>query len=373
MITLKTEVDVQDFVRGCVFMGTGGGGPQQTGLRYLMEDIKEGKELTWVDPMSIPDDAWTCVPYFMGSIAPFVPETQAKMEKKGLTEVKVDRELVNAIKGLMEYTGIEEFGGVLPMEIGGINTPAPLDAATQLGIPMIDGDYSGRAVPEIVQVSPALYDYPMTPIVSCDRWGNTLIIKEGVNNTMIEAFGKNFSVVAFVICGQAGVIMKGSDMKKCVIPGTLTKAYNIGKTIREARESGADPVQAAIAAAEGYLLFTGEVIDKAWEDKDGYLEGTVTMKGTGACEGHEFKIWYKNENHMSWLDGKPYVMSPDLIQNVDSETGEPYTNTDINIGHKISVVGMKNLTFRSEKGLSILGPRHFDFDIDYVPIEEAIK
>jgi len=64
--SIKTKIDAEDFVRGCVFMGTGGGGPQETGLRYLLEDLEDNMEPTWVDPKSIPDDAWTCVAYFMG-------------------------------------------------------------------------------------------------------------------------------------------------------------------------------------------------------------------------------------------------------------------------------------------------------------------
>ncbi len=61
MITIKTETDARDFVRGCTFMGTGGGGPQDVGLRYLLEDLEDGLELGWIDPMSIPDDALTCM------------------------------------------------------------------------------------------------------------------------------------------------------------------------------------------------------------------------------------------------------------------------------------------------------------------------
>jgi DUF917 family protein len=29
--------------------------------------------------------------------------------------------------------------------------------------------------------------------------------------------------------------------------------------------------------------------------------------------------------------------------------------------------------FRSAKGLALLGPRHFGFDVDYAPIEERVK
>jgi len=83
---------------------------------------------------------------------------------------------------------------------------------------------------------------------------------------------------------------------------------------------------------------------------------------------------FKNENHVSWLDGKPFVCSPDIVTIVDRETGEGFTNTVIDANHQVAVVGIKGLeAFRSERGLAGAGPRYFGFDIDYVPIEEQMK
>ena len=177
---LKTEKDVRDFVRGCTFMGTGGGGPQEIGLKFLLEDIKEGREISWVDVSEIPDDVWTCVPYYMGSIAPMVPETKEKMKKMGLVEEKVERVLIKSVKEYEKYCNIT-IKGIIPMELGGINTPAPLDTAVRMGIQIVDGDYAGRAVPEIAQASPALFDKKLSPIASSDIWGNVVIIKDAVN------------------------------------------------------------------------------------------------------------------------------------------------------------------------------------------------
>jgi DUF917 family protein len=372
MVTLRTETDVRDFVRGCTFMGTGGGGPQKAGLKFLMEDVQKGMNISWVDPFSIPDDAWTCVPYYMGSIAPFVPETKIKMEQRGLVNEVVNRELVQAVEEMQKFLGIK-ISALVPMELGGINTPAPLDAALHLNMLMVDGDYSGRAVPEIAQASPVLFGHDIAPVISCDRWGNVLTINKCVNNQMVEIYGKSFSTSAFVICGQCGLVLKGKDMKKAIIPGTLTKCYQIGRTIREACEQGKDPVQAVINETEGWLLFKGEVTGKDWEDKDGYLQGTCTIKGIDEFANHNYKIWYKNENHITWLDNKPHVLSPDLVQVVELDTAEPITNTDLKEGDKVAVVGMKNEKFRTEKGLELLGPKHFGFDYEYIPIEEIMQ
>lgn len=67
---LKTEEEVKDFVRGCAFIGTGGGGSPEIGEKFLLECLREGKEVKWVDISEISDDTWTCTPFYMGSIAP---------------------------------------------------------------------------------------------------------------------------------------------------------------------------------------------------------------------------------------------------------------------------------------------------------------
>jgi DUF917 family protein len=82
-------------------------------------------------------------------------------------------------------------------------------------------------------------------------------------------------------------------------------------------------------------------------------------------------VWFKNENHVSWLNGVPWVCSPDILTIVYKETGIGTTNTLLKEGDEVVAVGMKGLeAFRSEFGLNkASGPRYFGFDIDYVPIE----
>lgn len=95
-----------------------------------------------------------------------------------------------------------------------------------------------------------------------DEWGNICIIKETVNNTLVEKIGKLTSSVAFVLVGNTAYLLKGKQMKECIVPGTLTLAYNTGKAIREAREAGDDPLEAARALNDGWMLFEGIVTRK---------------------------------------------------------------------------------------------------------------
>ena len=44
------------------------------------------------------------------------------------------------------------------------------------------------------------------------------------------------------------------------------------------------------------------------------------------------------------------------------------------VGEEVVIVGVPAAPqWRSEKGIELMGPRHFGFDFDYVPIEELQK
>jgi len=190
---------------------------------------------------------------------------------------------------------------------------------------------------------------------------------------MAERIGKFLAAASFGLAAQAGFLFKGSDMKRAVIPGTLSNCLTIGRTIREAREAGRDPVTEIIDTLGGWLLLEGDVSKKEWEDKEGYYWGTHTFSGRENFKGKELKIWFKNENHVSSMNGKPYVTSPDMLIVVDRKTGEPYANSAIAEGQHVAVIGLPAIgQFRSPKGINILGPRHFGYDIEYTPIEQLV-
>ena len=373
MLAIRSDQEIQDFVRGCTFMGTGGGGDPRDGIAWLKATRDEGKEIAWVNHTEIQDDVWTVCPFLMGSIAPLTEETKKKMQRFGLTKDAYKSIQAESVRLLEEYMDVK-VGAIVAIELGGSNTAGAVAAASRLGIPAVDGDYTGRAIPEIPQTTPYLNDLPLWPISSVDKYGNLAVIKESTGYEMAERIGKFIAAASFSLVAQAGFLFKGSDMKRVVIPGTLTKCLKIGRSIRELREAGRDPVREIIKELDGWLLFEGEVSKKECEDKEGYYWGTHTITGRDDFKQAEFKIWFKNENHVSWLNGKPYVASPDMLIVVNRETGEPLANFDIAEGQHVAVIGLRAVgQFRSRKGIDILGPRHFGYEIDYTPIETLVK
>jgi DUF917 family protein len=168
--------------------------------------------------------------------------------------------------------------------------------------------------------------------------------------------------------------MPGKDVKRSVIPGNLTQAMLFGKTVREAREKGKDPIDELVKVSLGYKLFHGVVAKSEYKSDRGFHWADVELEGVGKYEGHVYKIFIKNENIISWFDGEPDVMPPDLICNLDPETGDAvrtWGRKGYPVGQEVVMIGIPaHSLWRIPHGIEIMGPRHFGFDLDYVPIEE---
>ena len=100
---LKSVTDIEDFVRGCTFLGTGGGGIPEEGVSLLTDTLESGKKIQWVDIADIDDEAWVTSPAGMGSIAPITEKKKKMFEQLGLKERKVKRMLVEAVRELESF------------------------------------------------------------------------------------------------------------------------------------------------------------------------------------------------------------------------------------------------------------------------------
>ena len=375
-VVLRTRQECEDFVRGLCFMGAGGGGRPEGGLKLLLDQLDAGREIAWVDVESLPDEAWTATVAGMGGRGGEV--TEEELAKLGCVEEKYDPLglMVAAVQALEDFAGIE-VEAIVPGEIGGSNVPAPIAAALELGVPVVDGDYAGgRAIPEVPQTIPEICGVPVCPLSFVTRWGDVMILKDTISSAMADRIGRMINVASYGPIGFSWYLMQIKDVKKVLAAGTLTKALHVGRVIREARERGADPVAEAVKAIDGWLLFEGEITATEIADEESYAFGlgSHTLKGVRGHEGHTFKIWYKNEYHVSWMDGKPFVTSPDSLIMVDLKTGEPATSYEFSIGDRVAVIGRRaHEVHRTKEGIEVLGPRHFGFDLDYVPIEERVK
>lgn len=371
MSRIDTRTDADDFLRGANFMSASGGGDPVVERGHLHADVDAGREIGWVPLDSFGDDDVLVCCCYSGSIAPesFEDPTEAARRLGG---VQVhERPFVQAVRLLEAHLGIR-CAGLISVEVGGINSGAILGAAAASGLPLADADYAGRAIPELHSTGLAMAGAQVLPFACVDHFGNEVLIVGGPSDAWTERITKHlaFASLGLIACAFAALPVR--TVREIAVPGTMSECLELGRTIREAREAGGDPVAAAAQQLGGWVLFRGIVSGREWANT-GYMDGTHTLDGVGDWAGRSLRVWFRNENHVSWLDDEPWVASPDLIEFCDPESGEPLVNTYLELGQEIAVVGRRRRSqFDSAAGVATLGPRHFGFDLDFAGIETLV-
>lgn len=357
-----SKKEVEYLIEGALILGTGGGGDPEEGRELLLNDLKEGRTISIIDPEELEEEDLTICAYAAGSIAP------SEEEETEFPKIK-ENPVVKAVTVLEEYFD-NPARAILPVEIGAGNTANALHIASKKGIPAIDGDLDGRSLPEIVHSTYNFMGIPITPLSIVDVFGNSLIVNNIVNDGYVDEIARPLSEKAGMV-GVADHPVKADTMRKCVVSNSVSKAIKIGKSLLNARDKGEDPIKAVLEASNGYLLFRGTVKSKDWEDRGGYMYGETLIQGEDGFAGNELKIWFKNENLMAWKDGKAIAMAPDLISVLNAETGRGITNTSLKKGQEVVVLGMKGPEiWRTEKARKFLSPQYFGFDEEWIPIEK---
>jgi uncharacterized protein len=157
-------------------------------------------------------------------------------------------------------------------------------------------------------------------------------------------------------------------LKKSVITGAISNAERIGRAYRKALDENTDCAEAVRAAGNGRQMFRGVIAENSYETRDGYTYGNMKIKGTDEYAGHELKIWYQNENIISWLDGEYYVTVPDLIVVMNQDARFPQLNPYAEAGTNVSVICLPaDKPWRTEKGLATFGPKSFGHNVEWEP------
>ena len=187
-----------------------------------------------------------------------------------------------------------------------------------------------------------------------------------------EQVGKAVSTVSLVpyvlaVCAHAGFAQTVADCRATLVRGTLTRALQVGRALVDAQRAGKDTVQSAAEACDGTVLFRGTVTGKDWKDQAGYMVGTTAVEGEGDYRGSQARIWFKNENHVLWVNDSVRVTSPDLICVINGERGEPRTNTELEVGERVGVIGLAaDDRLRHDPALALARPQHYGLDVECV-------
>lgn len=363
-----TKQNLEDIVVGCSFLGTGGGGSFAHGLQRVYDDLDAGLTFRLMSPQEMQDDDYAAATYGVGSTAP--PTDEQKQRYAKLPHIQ-DRPTTAAFRLLQRYMQ-KNFVATIAGEIGPGNTIAAMSAAAHIGIAQLDADTVGRAAPEIDQNAVLAAGLPITPAAGVTQYGDEMILSHVATTSREEDLFRAASIVSMGI-GVADTPLPGREAKRkgVLVQGSISHAEGVGRSYRAAIETKQDVIQAVLQAGQGYLLFEGKITGFQWKDQGGYLVGDVDISGSGKYQGSVFKIAYKNENLVSWRDGKFSVTCPDLITMVLKDSVKAISNPDFEKGQEVIVIGFPSPpNWRTPRGLELFGPRRFGFDTPYIPIEQ---
>jgi len=351
-------------------MGTGGGG-EEAWARPLIDRVYESKKTFKLIDLSElnPEDKVVIVSRIGGGVS---KEQAAKVANLVKTE---ERPELLAFRLFSEYMG-EEPSAVVPTELGAGNTLAAMCTAAMLGKPTLDADCAGRAKPEVSISTTCVAGIPITPACLVTEYSEVVFLEKTVNDVRGEDILRAVAAASGGMAGLCRSPMKGSQVGGAVVHNSVSKCIDLGRAIRESKQNGTNPIEPILKTVDGVKLFEGSVSTFKREESGAFMRGEFTIEGSGTHLGHTLKVWFKNENLVSWLDGKRYVTCPDSICVVDTKTGLGLSNwgNDFAGGRRVTVFGIKaHELFRTAKGLERFGPMAFGYDNEYTPVEILAK
>jgi DUF917 family protein len=350
-----------DLSLGAVFLATGGGGDPYVSFLIADQVLRELGPVELLDPEVLDDDAYVVAIGGVG--APTV----------SLELLPSRADAIETLEAFEQHVG-REVDALISFEIGGGNSLIPLVAAAERGVPVVDGDGMGRALPEAQMMTYPISGVLPTPAIGRDYAGNIVTFS---TDSIIEYERqvRNFALENGGMITAAEHPMSGRQVKAAAVSRTVTFSIEIGRILREYRgnaERVFDPLsQAFEGSIYGELkhLHTGKVIDSSSKIIGGFDIGEVAIESFDKSAPPMF-INIKNEYLLARIGDRVVASVPDLITIVDDETSTPINAERLRYGQRVTVFGVGCPScYRTPEALAVVAPRCFGFDIDYVPIE----
>lgn len=361
-----SAAQLPDLARGATLLGTGGGGDPHIG-RLLVEQVLGDGSITVLDPEDLADDLFV------------IPTAQMGAPTVMVEKIPAGTEPLLSLRILEDHLG-RKAEATMPIECGGINSMIPLIIAAQTGLPVVDADGMGRAFPELSMETFAVYGVNGSPLALAGERGERVIIDTGNDNRQMESLARAITIRLGGVGHIAEYAMSGADVRRVAVPRTISMALDLGRAIREARETKRSPFAAIADVLRPTLyshvreLFVGKVVDVERRTTEGFAKGRAVIApadDNGSAAGEEFTIEFQNENLVAKRGGTLVALVPDLICVVDHETAEPITTEGLRYGQRVRVIGISTPEMmRTPAALETFGPPAFGLEEQFVPVEQ---
>src|SRR4029450_5826473 len=216
--------------RGCAILGAGGGGDTEIGLTASIQATEDHGPVRLVDLEELPDEALLMPCGGVG--APTVSIEKIESGDEG-----------GRLREMVETLWNRRVVALMSAEIGGSNGIIPVGWAARIGLPVVDADGMGRAVPEIPQVTMEIAGISPNPAVMTDERGNVIVFRATDGDWMerMERAASGELGGVSVPWPTGSQLPVGQAKAGAVVNHAVSLAIRLGTVVAEAEH---DPVQA---------------------------------------------------------------------------------------------------------------------------------
>lgn len=347
--------DLDHFILGAAVLGSGGGGDAELYRHQLSE--------------SLPANGIELIP-LAAAVAGGV-RTVAAVGMIGATSMMLEKlpsggEIAESIGAAERWTGVR-VDAVMPVECAGVNATLPVAAAADLGLPLIDADLTGRALPRFDQLSVVATRPELLRSATVAQPGGQLLVIDRCTPFELERTIRSYVAHSGGWAGATFGPLAAADLGGVCCEGTLGRAVDLGRRFAAA---GADGFDAALAELGGVLLAAGRVIDVVRAAGAQFSRTSFAIADRG---GPVLRVEAEFEYLAAVVDGVPVVSTPELICVLDRRTRTPIAVDRLRLGDNVQAVALPGPSWwiADERRLAAVGPRAFGVDLDPVLLDRS--
>jgi hypothetical protein len=349
-------LNLRALARGCAVLGTGAGGDPDLGVVMAQHAIGEHGPVPVVRLADLDEHACVMPCGMVG--APTIASERIWSGDEGAVLARMFGNLHDApVTALMCF------------QIGGANGLLPVTWAARCGLPLVDADGMGRTFSGLHQQAMHVAGVSASPVALTDGRGNTLVLR-AADDLWAGRLASDVAASLGGACAAALYGMAGARARDAAIGGTMSLAVRLGTAL------GEGGIERAVAAVEDVLgavvLIEGKVVDLERYGTGDDEYGSAIVQGTGPAAGRQLRLELQNEFLLAFEDGEVQASVPDIICVFATDTGEPIASETLRYGQAVAVVAAPGpAVWRSARGLEVVGPRAFGYDVDYAPAAGA--
>ena len=233
----------------------------------------------------------------------------------------------------------------------------------------------GRAFPELQMTTFGMHGVSATPMVLGDDKGNSR--RAGDDQQSLDRAPRALLHRRHGRLGAARLLpderREGEEIDRARHAEPLRRSRP-KRCARRARATTI-PVEAIRAALGAEIIFNGRVKDVLRRTVGGFARGEADIRRRSTISrATRLQLAFQNEFLIAERDGKTLVTTPDMITLLEAETGAPVTADAMRYGIRVAALAFPCAEqWRTPKGLELVGPRYFGYDVDFQPFTPGAK